>query len=175
MASPTIVARRRAAASAEAQTNAKRIAELMKFDLPPAPPPRFIDAAHAQAASAEYVAQILALILRSLESGQAKDSQPDPDADVMFADHPLSFFDGMTDEQALEVEGVGKATLKRIREAQAERDARAKQQAQTAPALVPPPADENEMAIASESASASTPAGAPAANEAQPPAPEGQR
>jgi hypothetical protein len=47
----------------------------------------------------------------------------DDDDEPTFADKPLSFFDGKSDEQILAVKGVGEHTLREIRAAQKDRDA----------------------------------------------------
>jgi hypothetical protein len=45
-----------------------------------------------------------------------------PAEEPQFHGHPLSYFDGKSDEEVLAVKGIGQATLDKIREAQAERD-----------------------------------------------------
>lgn len=53
--------------------------------------------------------------------GDAAEEEEDGDEEPTFAGRKLSEFDGMTDEQILDIDGVGAGTLAKIKAAQAAR------------------------------------------------------
>ncbi len=149
MASRSAVAAKLGAANSSVDESMSRIAHALELEVSP-PSGKSKDLAHGAAMNAERMAVFLSHVAdkvdpdgTSLEavgetpqnevtpepmSVQEQLAQPAPDEDATddpdpkIGGHKLSFYEGRDDSDILKLKGVGEATLKQIREAQAARE-----------------------------------------------------
>jgi hypothetical protein len=92
-----------------------RIADVLGLEVPDAgQSPRGKDPDIRAALSQERIASFLKLVADQMET----DADPEP----LFHGRPLSDFDGMSDDEILDIKGIGKKALEEIKAARAQRD-----------------------------------------------------